>query len=147
MRRGTLLLVEDDPDDLELSLLALRECDVANPIAVARDGVEALDYLFATGPHHGRPAEDAPVLTLLDLQLPRVDGLEVLRRVRGDARTRHAPVIMLTSSTQERDVIASYDLGANGYVEKPVDFSQFVSAVRAVGLFWLLVNEPPPGRS
>ena len=146
MRRGTLLLVEDDADDLELSLLALRECHVANPVAVARDGVEALDYLFATGSHAGRPAEDAPVLTLLDLQLPRLDGLEVLRRIRGDGRTRHAPVIMLTSSTQERDVVASYDLGANGYVEKPVDFSQFVSAVRAVGLFWLVVNEPPPGR-
>lgn len=147
MRRGTLLLVEDDADDLELSLLALRECDISNPIAVARDGVEALDYLFGTGAHDGRAPDDAPVLTLLDLKLPRVDGLEVLRRIRGDDRTRHAPVIMLTSSKQERDVIASYDLGANGYVQKPVDFSQFVSAVKAVGLFWLVVNEPPPGRA
>ena len=140
----TILLVEDNPDDEALTLRALKRANVRNPVVVARDGVEALDYLFGTGAHAGRDTSDTPQVVLLDLKLPRLDGLEVLRRLRADARTKLLPVVILTSSTEDQDRIAGYELGANSYVRKPVDFSQFVDAVRQLGLYWLLLNQPPP---
>jgi len=140
----TILLVEDNPDDEALTLRALKRANVRNPVVVARDGVEALDYLFGTGAHTGRDTSDTPQVVLLDLKLPRLDGLEVLRRLRADARTKLLPVVILTSSTEDQDRIAGYELGANSYVRKPVDFSQFVDAVRQLGLYWLLLNQPPP---
>lgn len=139
-----ILLVEDNPDDVALTLRALRAHRVTNEVVVAEDGVEALDYLFGEGQHLGRTGHDLPAVILLDLKLPRVDGLEVLRRIRSDPRTRLLPVVVLTSSREEQDLVASYSLGANSYVRKPVDFQQFVEAVRQLGLYWLLLNEPPP---
>ena len=140
-----VLLVEDNPHDLELALRALKKNNVANHIQVARDGVEALDYLFGTGAHEGRDVSDHPRVVLLDLKLPRVDGLEVLRRLRADQRTRTIPVVVLTSSAEERDRIESYQLGVNSYVVKPVDFENFASAVQQLGFYWLLLNRPPKG--
>lgn len=139
-----ILLVEDNPDDEALTLRALRKANVRNEVVVARDGVEALDYLFGTGKHAGRDISDFPQVMLLDLKLPRLDGLEVLRRVRADDRTRLLPVVILTSSTEDEDRIAGYELGANSYVRKPVEFSQFADAVRQLGLYWLLLNQAPP---
>jgi len=139
-----ILLVEDNPDDVALTLRALRAHRVANEVVVAEDGVEALEYLFGEGRYAGRDVRDLPAVVLLDLKLPRVDGLEVLRRVRADDRTRLVPVVILTSSKEEQDLLAGYSLGANSYVRKPVDFQQFVEAVRQLGLYWLLLNEAPP---
>lgn len=143
MNNRLILLVEDNPDDEELALRAFERGQVGNPIVVARDGVEALDYLFGTGPHAGRDSAAMPAMVLLDLKLPRLDGLEVLRRIRSDQRTRYLPVVVLTSSREEQDVVESYSLGANSYVRKPVDFGEFVDAVRHLGMYWLLLNEPP----
>ena len=141
-----IVLVEDNPNDVELTLRAFARNKIANEIVVCRDGAEALDYLHGTGKHAGRDASDAPALVLLDIKLPKVDGFEVLRRVRGDPRTRLVPVVILTSSAEEQDRIAGYDLGANSYVRKPVDFGQFVDAVRELSVYWLMVNQPPPRR-
>ncbi len=142
--RPVILLVEDNPDDEALTLRALRTAHVSPEVVVARDGVEALDYLFGTGRHAGRGPGLLPHVVLLDLKLPRVDGLEVLRRIRSDERTRLLPVVILTSSTEDRDRIESYRLGSNSYVRKPVDFGQFAEAVRQLGLYWLVLNQPPP---
>jgi CheY-like chemotaxis protein len=139
-----ILLVEDNLDDEALTLRALKKNNIHNEVVVAHDGVEALDYLFGTGIHAGRDLSVMPQLILLDLKLPKVDGLEVLRRLRSDARTRLLPVVILTSSTEEEDRIAGYGLGANSYVRKPVDFAQFIEAVRQLGLYWLILNEPVP---
>jgi two-component system response regulator len=138
----TILLVEDNSSDEELTLFALRAENLTNRIIVAHDGAEALDMLFHTGAYDGMA--DTPQLILLDLKLPKVDGLEVLRQIKSDPRTRSIPVVVLTSSTEERDIVQSYKLGVNSYICKPVDFSQFSSAVRQLGLYWLLLNEPPP---
>jgi len=140
----TILLVEDNPDDVELTLRALKHSNIANPVVVARDGVEALDYLFGTGSHAERHESELPAIVLLDLKIPKIDGLEVLRRLRGNPNTRFFPVVILTSSKEERDLIEGYRLGANAYVRKPVDFIQFSEAVRQLGLFWLVLNEVPP---
>jgi two-component system response regulator len=139
-----ILLVEDNPDDEALTLRALKKHSIANQVEVVRDGAEALDWLFATGAHADRDAGDLPTVVLLDLKLPKVDGLEVLRRIRADERTRLQPVVILTSSSEQKDLVESYELGANAYVRKPVDFGQFSEAVSHLGLFWLLLNEPPP---
>ena len=139
-----ILLVEDNPTDEKLTLRAFRDCGIANEVVVARDGAEALDYLFGTGPYAGRDLHDAPAITLLDLKLPRIEGLEVLRRVRADERTRLMPVVILTSSKEDEDIARGYALGANAYVRKPVDFGEFLQAARSLGLFWLLLNEGPP---
>src|ERR1700729_2025356 len=139
-----ILLVEDNADDEELTIRALKKNNVKNDLVVARDGVEALDYLFGTGAYAGRDTAVLPGLVLLDLKLPKIDGLEVLRRIRADERTRRMPVTVLTSSKEEQDVIKSYDLGANSYIRKPVDFTQFTDAVRQLGLYWLMLNEVPP---
>ncbi len=146
MNRKTLLLVEDNPDDEALTLRALRKNNIANEIIVARDGQEALDYLFATGAFDGRDINEQPQVILLDLKLPKVDGLQVLERLRAEPETRHIPVVVLTSSNEERDIIRSYDLGANSYVRKPVDFEQFLQAARQLGLYWMVLNEVPYGR-
>jgi two-component system response regulator len=138
-----ILLVEDNPDDEDLTLRALHKNNVRNEIVVARDGVEALDYLFGTGIHAGRDLSVQPQVILLDLKLPRVDGLEVLERIRADERTRLLAVVVLTSSKQEEDIARSYTRGANSYVRKPVNFTEFIAAVKTLGLFWLLVNEIP----
>lgn len=140
----TILLVEDNPDDEALVLRVLRQHNLTNEIVVAHDGVEALDYLFGTGAHAGRDLRQPPQVVLLDLKLPKVDGLEVLRRLRADPRTRLQAVVILTSSKEENDRMNGYALGANSYVRKPVDFNQFTEAVRQLGLYWLLLNEPPP---
>src|SRR4051794_29624743 len=139
-----ILLVEDNPDDVALTLRAFRKNRILNHVVVARDGVEALDYLFANGAYSDRPAEEAPAIVLLDLKLPRLDGLEVLRRLRADARTQLTRVVVLTSSKEETDVVRSYTHGANSYIRKPVDFDSFMSAVGQLGLYWLLLNETPP---
>lgn len=145
MRRSrTILLVEDNPDDVELTLEAFRKSQSANRIAVVRDGEEALEYLFASGRHAGRDPLADPEIVLLDLKLPKVDGLEVLRRIRGDARTKRLPVVILTSSKEEQDLVRGYELGANSFVRKPVDFVAFLDAARQLGLYWLVLNEPPP---
>jgi CheY-like chemotaxis protein len=144
MFKKTILLVEDNADDEELTIRALKKNNVTNHLAVARDGVEALDYLFGTGAYLGRDIAQLPGLVLLDLKLPKIDGLEVLRRIRADERTRRLPVTVLTSSKEEQDLIKSYDLGANSYIRKPVDFSQFSEAVRQLGIYWLMLNEAPP---
>jgi two-component system response regulator len=142
--RRPILLVEDNLDDIELTLRAFRKRRILNPVVVLRDGQEALDYLFGTGRYADREPSGVPLVILLDLKLPRVDGLEVLRRIRADERTRMQPVVMLTSSVEEEDLIASYRLGVNSYIRKPVDFEQFVEVVAQIGLYWLLLNEPPP---
>jgi two-component system response regulator len=139
-----ILLVEDNPNDVELTLRAFEKNKLVNEIVVVSDGVEALDYLFATGTHAGRDPAAVPDVVLLDLKLPKLQGLDVLRRMRADKRTNRLPVVILTSSNEEKDVIASYDLGANSFVRKPVDFGQFVEATRQLGLYWLVLNEPPP---
>ena len=140
-----ILLVEDNPDDEALTLRALKKNHILNQVVVARDGAEALDLLFGTGPRAGQPPV-RPQVILLDLKLPKLDGTEVLRRIRADERTRMLPVVVLTSSKEERDLLASYQHGANSYVRKPVDFAQFAEAVRQLGLYWLVLNQPPPGR-
>ena len=147
MRSRIILLVEDNPDDVELTFRAFERSKLMNEIVVARDGGEALDYLFATGAHAGRDVTLMPEVVLLDLNLPKLDGLEVLRRLRNDERTRRLPVVVLTSSNEEQDVLRSYDLGANSFVRKPMDFDQFLSAVQQLGMYWLVLNEPPPGAS
>jgi two-component system response regulator len=139
-----ILLVEDNDDDVELTLRALRRNRVANRVDVVRDGAEALEYLFAKGSYAGRDVRDTPNLVLLDLKLPKVGGLEVLERLRDDPRTRRLPVVILTSSNVESDLARSYDLGANSYIRKPVDFTQFMEAVNQLGLYWLVLNEAPP---
>lgn len=144
IRTRTILLVEDNPDDVELTLRAFARSRVANTLVVARDGEEALDYLFARGVHAGRDRGAQPEVVLLDLKLPKIDGLEVLRRLREAPETRLLPVVVLTSSNEERDVVASYELGANSFVRKPVDFGDFLEASRQLGLYWLVLNEPPP---
>ncbi len=138
-----ILLVEDNPADVELALHALASYNLANRIEVARDGVQALDFLFRNGAHANRPVDDQPKLILLDLKLPKVDGLEVLRKIKADPGTRTIPVVVVTSSREERDIIQSYQLGVNSYIVKPVDFAQFAEAVRQLGLYWLLLNQPP----
>jgi two-component system response regulator len=142
----SILLVEDNPDDVELTLRAFKKNNILNGIVVATDGVEALDYLFGAGRHQGRDLGDMPALILLDLKLPRIDGLEVLQRIRGDARTRLLPVVILTSSKEEQDIVRGYALGTNSYVRKPIDFQQFTEAVGLLGLYWLLINESPPSQ-
>jgi two-component system, response regulator len=144
MGQATILLVEDNADDETLTLRALKKNNIKNDIVVARDGVEALDYLFGTGAHQGRDLSVMPHVILLDLKLPKIDGLEVLRRVRSEPRTKLLPVVILTSSNEEQDRIRGYGLGANSYIRKPVDFSQFIEAVRQLGLYWLVLNEPAP---
>ena len=143
MKNGSILIVEDDADDEALTLRALKKCNLANKISIVRDGAEALDYLFRTGAYEGRTGDD-PAIVLLDLKLPKVDGLEVLRRVRDDERTKHIPVVILTSSDEQEDIVQGYDLGANSYVRKPVEFGEFSETVSQLGLYWLLLNEPPP---
>jgi two-component system response regulator len=144
MTKKPILLVEDNPDDEALTLRAFKSCNIANEVIVARDGVEALDYLFGAGQYAGRDVTDLPAVVMLDLKLPKIDGLEVLRRLRADERTKLAPVVILTSSREERDVVNGYRLGANSYIRKPVDFEQFTMAVQRLGLYWLLLNEPLP---
>ncbi len=139
-----VLLVEDNPDDEELTLVALKENQIGNPVVVVRDGAEALDYLLGTGQYADADIATLPVVVLLDLKLPKVNGLEVLRRLRENDRTKYLPVVILTSSKEEEDRLQSYALGANSYVRKPVDFGQFVEAVKQLGLYWLVWNEPPP---
>jgi two-component system response regulator len=139
-----ILLVEDNRDDEALTLRALKKNNIKNEVVVAHDGVEALDYLLGIGSHAGRDLTEMPQEILLDLKLPRVDGLEVLRRLRADKRTRLLPVVILTSSNEDQDRINGYGLGANSYVRKPVDFAQFIEAIRQLGLYWLILNEPPP---
>ncbi len=139
-----ILLVEDNPDDEALTLRALKKNNIKNEVWVAHDGVEALDFLFGTGPHAGRDLHAVPELILLDLKLPKIDGLEVLRRIRENEQTRLLPVVVLTTSSEEQDRLRSYDLGANSYVRKPVNFQQFIEAVGQLGLYWLILNEQPP---
>jgi two-component system response regulator len=144
MNEKVVLLVEDNPDDVELTLRAFRKNNLLNQVIVANDGVEALDYLFGTGAYTGRDLSLLPQLVLLDLKLPRVNGLEVLRRIRDDERTKLLPVVVLTSSKEEQDLVQSYALHANSYIRKPVDFDRFIESVRQLGLYWLVLNEAPP---
>ena len=146
MHGDTILLVEDNPDDEELTLRALRKRGLKEPVVVAHDGPEALDYLFGGGNWKNRDTHDTPRVVLLDLKLPKLSGLDVLRRMREDARTRRVPVVVLTSSTEERDIQQCYDLGANSYVRKPVEFDEFLEFIRNLGNYWLKLNERPPGR-
>ena len=140
-----ILLVEDNPKDLELTLVALERCQLANEVVTARDGVEALDWLLRRGAHAERETDD-PAVVLLDLKLPKLDGLEVLERVKSDPATRHIPIVMLTASREESDLVRSYDLGVNAFVVKPVDFKEFFNAIRDLGMFWAILNEPHPGQ-
>lgn len=144
MEHKMILLVEDNPDDEALTLRALKKNNIGNELAVVRDGVEALDFLFCTGAYANRNPHELPQVVLLDLKLPKVDGLEVLRRIRASESTRLLPVVILTSSKEEQDRLTGYSLGANSYVQKPVDFDQFIGAVRQLGLYWLILNEAPP---
>ena len=144
MTEKTILLVEDNPNDVELTLLALKKNNLVNSIDVVSDGAEALEYLFATGAYANRARCRLPQLILLDLRLPKVDGIEVLQRLRADPRTRRLPVVIMTSSNEEADLARAYDHGANSYVRKPVDFEHFVEAIRQLGMYWLMLNEPPP---
>jgi two-component system response regulator len=144
MANKTILLIEDNPSDIELTRRALERSHVANELVVVQDGQEALDYLFGSGAYAGRELSALPGVTLLDLHLPKVPGLEVLRAIRADPRTRRMPVVILTSSNEEPDLAASYDLGVNSYIQKPVDFESFSEAIRTLGLYWLMLNEPPP---
>jgi two-component system, response regulator len=144
MQDGTILLVEDNPSDVLLTKRALERNNIRNKLIIAEDGQQALDYLFGTGAHAGRDSTDLPTVILLDLKLPKVDGLEVLERIRADVHTQRIPVVVLTSSKEHEDLARSYDLGVNSFVRKPVDFSQFVEAVKQLGLYWLVLNEPPP---
>jgi len=144
MSDRVILLVEDNCDDEMLAVRALKKNNLFNGVVVAHDGVEALDYLFGIGTYAGRDIDIQPGVVLLDLKLPRLDGLEVLRRLRSDERTRRLPVVVLTSSKEQQDLLQSYGLGANSYIRKPVDFNQFMEAMRQLGLYWLVLNEPPP---
>jgi two-component system, response regulator len=144
MSEKVILLVEDNADDEALTLRAFKKSNITNDVVVARDGAEALDYLFATGKYAGRDLNDLPQLILLDLKLPKVDGLEVLRKIRNESRTRLLPVVILTSSNEQEDRRNGYGLGANSYIRKPVDFNKFIEAVQQLGLYWLLLNEHPP---
>ncbi len=144
MEDKMILIVEDNPDDEALTIRALKKNNIGNRVVVVRDGVEALDFLFCTGAYASRDANDMPQVTLLDLKLPKVDGLEVLKRIRADQRTRLLPVVILTSSKEEQDLIESYEYGANSFMRKPVDFDQFADAVHQLGLYWLVLNEKPP---
>jgi two-component system response regulator len=141
-----ILLVEDNPDDVALTLRALKKNNILNQVVVAEDGAKALDYLFGTGEFAGQDVKGLPAVVLLDLKLPKVDGLEVLRRLRAHERTKLLPVVILTSSKEEQDVIAGYELGANSYIRKPVDFDRFLGAARQLGMYWLMLNEAPPER-
>jgi two-component system response regulator len=145
MESKTILLVEDNPDDEVLTLRALERNNILNEVVVVRDGAEALDYLFGQGAYSTRDVQRLPELVLLDLKLPKIDGLEVLRRIRSEPLTRRLAVVILTSSNEERDIISGYDLGANSYIRKPVDFNQFMEAVRQLGLYWLVLNVSAPG--
>jgi len=138
-----ILLVDDSHDDVDLTLHALRAENLANRVFVARDGEEALEFLFCTGPHAGRSFDHPPKLVLLDLKMPKVDGMQVLKQVKGDARTRAIPVVLMTSSREERDMVSGYDLGVNSYLQKPVDFDEFRKMVKLLGLYWLVTNRPP----
>lgn len=144
MKNKTILLIEDNPSDIELTQRALEKGHILNELVVTSDGQEALDYLFGTGAYAGRDTSDLPALTLLDLKLPKVSGLSVLRRIRAEASTHRMPVVILTSSREEQDMAASYDLGVNSYIRKPVDFEHFVQSVAQLGLYWLVLNEEPP---
>ena len=144
MSDRVILLVEDNPDDEALTIRALQRNNIMNEVVVARDGVEAMDYLLAAGAHKGRDVTDLPQVVLLDLKLPKMDGLKVLRRIRADDRTKRLPVVVLTSSKEDQDLLDNYNSGANSYIRKPVDFTQFSEAVRQLGLYWLVLNEPPP---
>lgn len=140
-----ILLVEDNPNDLELTLHALKRHNLANKIQIARDGEEALDFLFCRGPHADRSFGEPPRVVLLDLKLPKVDGLQVLREVKADARTRPIPVVVMTSSKEQRDMVEGYQLGVNSYIQKPINFSDFQDIIRQLGYYWLVINQPPPG--
>ena len=144
MDKATILLIEDNPDDVELTLHAFQKNHMANEIVVATDGAEGLDYLFGTGKYAGRDAEESPALILLDLQLPKIGGLEVLRRVREDERTKRIPVVILTTSDEEEDIVNGYNGGANSYLRKPVDFAEFMNAVKQLEMYWMVLNTPPP---
>ena len=144
MPERAILLVEDNPADVTLTVRALKKASIANEMIVARDGVEALDYLFGTGQYSSRNVNELPVVVLLDLKLPKVDGIEVLKRVRSAPLTKHLPVVILTSSTEESDITTCYEFNCNSYIRKPVDFNQFAEAVKQLGLYWLILNEPPP---
>lgn len=146
MTECQILLVEDNPDDVELTLLAFEESKICNQMTVVYDGQEALDYLFCTGQYAAQKPRDLPALIILDLKLPKLDGLDVLKRLRSEPATKFLPVIILTSSQDEEDIMRSYSLGANAYVRKPVDYAQFVEAAKTLGLFWLILNQPPPRR-
>ncbi len=143
MKNKVILLAEDNPDDVQLTLRALKKSKIMNEVVVAQDGVEALDYLFGTGKYEGRDTKILPQVVLLDLKMPRMDGLEALQRIRSDARTKLLPVVVLTTSSEDKDRVESYKLGANSYVRKPVDFNQFAEAVNQLGLYWLVLNETP----
>lgn len=144
MNQKVILLVEDNPDDEALTLRALKKSNIMNQVVVARDGAQALDYLFGAGAYEGRDMSVMPEVVLLDLKLPKIDGLEVLRRIRANQHTRRLPVVILTSSDEEQDILNGYDLGANSYTRKPVDFNHFMEAVRQLGLYWLVLNVTPP---
>jgi two-component system response regulator len=144
VKEKIILLVEDNPDDVHLTLRSLKKNNISNPVVVARDGLEALDYLFCRGPHAGRDPEHLPVVVLLDIKLPKIDGIEVLKQMRENEKTKLLPVVILTSSTEQRDILNGYRFGANSYVRKPVDFIEFNEAIKNLGLYWLLWNEAPP---